>query len=69
MHGLFPQRKYLEEATKIGPAPEEVLPPILLAFDLPSNASSVDFNIDFNIKESARARLRGVVDSALTAQE
>lgn len=31
----FAERKYLEEATRIGPAPDETLPPLILAFDPP----------------------------------
>ena len=36
----FVERKYLQPATKIGPAPEEVIPPLILAFESASSTSS-----------------------------
>lgn len=34
----FAERKYLEEATRIGPSPDETIPPVILAYDPPSPA-------------------------------
>ncbi len=35
------ERKYLEPATRTGPAPNELMPPIILVFDKPQSESDV----------------------------
>jgi hypothetical protein len=48
------QRKYLEPATKIGPHPEELLPPVVLAFDFPTENQLPEITTDMEAETNAQ---------------